>query len=72
MDVGLYAVSIENSQPIEGGRDVPFNVLALVQYLENVVRAAPNNIEFPFMSLYWHQHPPLFPHFRHSNVSVHL
>ena len=40
MDVGLYAVSIENSQPIEGGRDVKFNILALVQYLQNFVRAA--------------------------------
>ena len=40
MDVGLYAVSIETSQPIEGGRDVKFNILALVQYLENFVRGA--------------------------------
>ena len=72
MDVGLYAVSITNSQPIEGGRDVQFNILAPVQYHENFVRAAPNNIEFPFMSIFRHQHPPLFPHFRHSNVSVHL
>ena len=39
MDVGLYAVSIENSRPIEGCRDVEFNILALVQYLENFVRA---------------------------------
>ena len=72
MDVGLYAVSIETSQPIGGGRDVQFNVLALVQYLKNLVRAAPNNIEFPFMSIFRHQHPPSFPHLRHSNVSVHL
>ena len=38
MDVGLYTVSIENSQPIEWGRDIQPNVLALVQYLENFVR----------------------------------
>ena len=72
MDLGLYAVSIENWQPIEGGRDVQFNILALVQYLENFVRAAPDNIEFPFMSIFRYQHPPSFTHLRHSNVSVHL
>ena len=72
MDVGLSAVSCENSQPIEGGRDVQFNVLAVVQYLEDFVRAAPDNIEFPFMLIFRHQHPPSFAHFRHSNVSVHL
>ena len=72
MDLGLYAVSIENPQPIEGGRDVKFNILALVQYLENLVTAAPDNIEFPFMSIFWYQHPPSFTHFRHSNVSVRL
>ena len=72
MDVGLYAVSIENSQPIQGGRDVKFNILALVQYLENFVRAAPDNIEFSFMSIFRYQHPPWLTHFRHSNVSVHL
>ena len=54
MDLGLYAVSINNSQPIVGGRDVQFNILALVQYLENFVRAAPNNMEFPFMSIFRH------------------
>ena len=52
MDVGLYAVSIVNSPPIKGGRDVQFNILALVQYLENFVRAAPDNIKFPFMSIF--------------------
>ena len=72
MDVGLYAALIENSQPIEGCRDVEFNILALVQYLENFVRAAPDNIGFPFMSIFRHQHPPSFTDFRHSNVSVHL
>ena len=72
MDVGFYAVSIENPQPIEGGRDVQFDILALVQYLEYFVRAAPDNIEFPFMSIFGHQHPPSFTDFRHSNVSVHL
>ena len=61
-----------NSQPIEGGRDIQFNVLTLVQYLENFVRAAPDNIKFPFMSIFRHQHPPSFTHFRHSNVSVRL
>ena len=72
MDVGLYTVSIENSTPIEGGRDVKFNILALDQYLENFVRAASESIEFPFMSIFRYQHPPSFTHFRHSNVSVHL
>ena len=72
MDVGLYAVSIENSQPIEGGRDVNFNILALVQYLENVVRGAPDNIESSLMSIFRYHHPPLFTHFRQSIVSVHL
>ena len=72
MDVGLYAVSIENSQPIKGGRDVQFNILALVQYLENVVSATPNNIEFPFMSIFRYQHPTSFTGFRLSNASVHL
>ena len=72
MHVGLYAVSIENSQPVEGCRDIEFNILALVKYLENFVRAAPDNIEFPFMSIFQYQHPPSFTHFRHSNVSVHL
>ena len=72
MDIGLYAVSIENSQPIEGGRDVNFNILALVQYLENFVRAAPDNIKLPFMSIFRYQHPPSFTHFRHSNVYAHL
>ena len=70
MDVGLYAVLIENLQPIEGGRHVKFNILALVQYLENFVRAAPGNIEFPFMSIFRYQHSPSFTDFRHSNVSV--
>ena len=72
MDVGLYAVSIEYPQPIEGCRDVEFNNLALVQYLENSVRAAPDNIEFPFMSIFRYQYPPSFTDFRHSNVSVYL
>ena len=72
MDVRFYAVPIENSRPIEGGRDVKFNILALVRYLENFVRAALDNIEFPFMSILRYQHPPSFTHFRHSNVSVHL
>ena len=72
MDVGLYVVLIKNSQPIEGGRDVQLNILALVEYVENFVRAAPNNIEFPFMSIFRHQHPPSFHYFRHSNASVHL
>ena len=72
MDVGLYAVSIEKLQPIEGGRDVKFNILALVQYLDNLVRAAPDNIEFPFMSIFRYQHPPSFTDFRHLNVSLHL
>ena len=72
MDVGFYAVSIENSQPIKGGRDVQFDILALVQYLGYFVRATPDNIEFPFMSILRHQHPPSFTDFRHSNVSVHL
>ena len=72
MDVGLCALLIQNSQPIEGGRNVQFNILALVEYLENFVRPAPNNIEFSFMSIFRHEHPPSFPHFRHSNVSVHL
>ena len=72
MDAGLYAVSIENPQPIEGGRDVQFNFLALVQYLENFVRATPDNIESRFMSIFWYHHPPSSTHFRHSNVSVHL
>ena len=72
MDVGLYAVSTENSQPIEGARDVKFNKLALVQYLENFVSAAPDNIEFPFMSIFRQQHAPSFTYFRHSNESVHL
>ena len=72
MDVGLYAVSIENSQPIKGGRDVKFNILALVQYLENFVRAAPDSIEFPFMSIFRYKQPPSFTHFRHSTVSGHL
>ena len=72
MDVGLYAVSIENSQPVEGCRDIEFNILALVQYLKNFVRAAPDHMEFPFMSIFWYQHPPSFAHFRLSNVSVHL
>ena len=66
MDVGFYAVSIENSQPIEGGRDVKFHILALVQYLENFVRAAQDNIEFPFMSIFRYQYPPSFTHFRHK------
>ena len=72
MDVGLHAVSIEDSQPIEGCREVEFNILALVQYLEDLVRAAPDNIEFPFMSIFRYQHPPSFTDFRNSNVSVHL
>ena len=72
MDVGLYAVLIKNSQPIEGGRDVQFNILTLVQYLENFVRAAPNNIQFPFRSIFCHQHQPSFRQFRHSNLSVHV
>ena len=72
MDVGLYAVPIENSQPIKFGRDVQFNIVALVQYLENFVRAAPDNSEFPFMSIFWYQHPPSYTDFRHSNVPVHL
>ena len=72
VDVGFYAVSIKNSQPMEGGRDVQFNVLALVEHLENFVRVTPNNIEFPFVSIFGHQHPPSLSHFRHSNVSVHL
>ena len=52
MDVGFYAVSIENSQPIEGGRDVQFDILALVQYLEYFVRAAPDNIERKVYSVF--------------------
>ena len=72
MDVGLYAISIENSQHIEGGRDVELNSLALVQYLENFVRAAPDNIQIPFMSIFRYQHPPSFTDFKHSNLSVHL
>ena len=72
MDVGLSAVSIKNSQPIEGGRHGQFNILAFVEYLENFVRAAPNNIEFRFVSIFGHLHPPSFPRFRHSYVSVHL
>ena len=72
VDVGLYAVSIKGSQAIEGGRDVQLNVLALVEHLQKFVRAAPNNIEFPFVSIFRHQHPPSLTHFRHSNVSVHL
>ena len=54
MDVGLYAVSIKNSQPIEGGSHVQFNILALVEYLESFVTVAPNNIEFPFVSIFGH------------------
>ena len=46
MDVGLYAVSIKKSQTIEGGGNVQFNILALVQYFENFVRAAPNQVSF--------------------------
>ena len=72
MDVGLYVVSIKNSQPIQGGRDVQFNILALVEYLENFVTAAPSNIEFRFVLIFGQQHPRSLPHFRHSNVSVHL
>ena len=72
MEVGLWAVSIEDSQPIEGGRDVQFNILPLVEYLENFVSAAPNNIELPFVSILGHLHLPLLPHFRRSNMSVHL
>ena len=72
MDVGLYVVSIKNSQPIQGGRDVRFKILALVEYLENFVTAAPSNIEFPFVLIFGQQHPGSHPHFRHSNLSVHL
>ena len=72
MDVGLYAVSIENPQPIKGGREVKFNILAIVQYLDNFVTAAPDNIELPFMSIFRYQHPPSFTHFRPCNLSVHL
>ena len=62
MNVGLYAVPIETSQPIKGGRDVKFNILALVQYLENFVRATPDNINFPLMAIFRYQHPPSFTH----------
>ena len=72
VDLGLYAVAIENSKPIEGGRDVQFNILALVEQFKNFAWATPNNIEFPFMSIFRHQHLPSLPHFRHSKVSVHL
>ena len=54
------------------GGDVKFNILALVQCLENFVRAAPDNIEFPFMSIFRYQHTTSFTHFRHWNMSVHL
>ena len=57
---------------IEGDRDVKLNILALVQYLENSVRAPPDHIEFPLMSILRYQHPPSFTDFRHSNVLVHL
>ena len=48
VDVGLYAVAMENTQPIEGGRDVQFNLLALVEHLENSVWTTLNNIEVSF------------------------
>ena len=54
IEVGLYAVLLKKSEPIEGGRDVKFNVFALVEYLQNFVRAAPDNIEVPFVSMFGH------------------
>ena len=72
MDVGLYAVTIENTQPVEGGRDVQFNVLAFIEHLENFVWATPHNIQLPFMSIFGYQYPPSLPHLSHSNVPVHL
>ena len=72
VDVGLYAVAIKNSQPIEGGRDVQVHILSLVEHLKNFVRATSNNMEFPFVSIFGYQHQPWLPHIRQSNVSVHL
>ena len=60
------------AKPMEGGRNVQFNVLALVEHLKNFIWATPNNIEFPFVSISGYQHPPSLSHLRHSNVSVHL
>ena len=48
------------------------NVLVLSGHLENFVSAAPNNIQFPFVSIFGHQNPISLPHFRHPNMSVHL
>ena len=51
VDVGLYAVAIENAQPIEGGRDVQFTALVVVEHLKNFVCTTPNNIEFSLVSI---------------------
>ena len=50
MDVEIYAVVIEDTQPVEGGRDIQFNFLAVVEHLENFVWATTNKIEFSFVS----------------------
>ena len=39
VDVGLHAVAIKNAQPIEGGRDVRVNALAVVEHLKNFIGA---------------------------------
>ena len=71
-NVEVYAVAIENAQPIEGDRDVQLNVLALVEHLKNFMWAKPNNIEFPVVSMFGYQHPPSLSHLRLSSVSVDL
>ena len=72
IDAGLCAVAIKKVQPIEGGRDVPFAVLALVEHLKSFVWATPNIIEFSLVSIFRYYHPPSLPNLRHSNSSVRL
>ena len=65
-------VRLKTHNPSKGAGMSNFNVLALVEHLNNFVRATPKDIEFPLVSIFGHQHRPSLPHFRHSNMSVHL
>ena len=65
---------LKTQQPVEGGRDVHFNVNinVPVEHLENFVWVAANNVQLSLVSIFGYQQPPLLSHRRHSNVSVHL
>ena len=44
------------AQPVEGGEDVQFNVRAHVDRFQNFVWTTPNNVQFPFLSIFGHHH----------------